>query len=192
MMNLLRRAGLKTASFGYTTTFEDFTSINTRLVKQIISLAKTDRYIVVGHSLGGVLLRAALNSLPVTINRPDQVFLLGSPVHASRLAKYLKNNILYRAFTGDCGQLLSSSKRMHQVGPLKDTTTSIMGVKGISITKKFFGEEPNDGVVSISEVNDNWIYSKIQVQIVHTLLPSSRHVTKIILNKALHLQNCPI
>lgn len=183
MLLLLRRAGMKTTSFGYMTTLESFAAIKARLVMRVIALAATDDYIVVGHSLGGVLLRSALNSLPTATIRPRHIFLLGSPVQPSRLAMRLKNNILYRALTGDCGQLLSSSERMGQVGSLKEATTSVVGVRGIAATHRFFAGEPNDGVVAVSEASATWISSQLQIPIVHTLLPSSRCVAKIIFEK---------
>ena len=183
MLHLLRIAGMKTTSFGYTCTFESFNSIKVRLATRIIELSVTGNYIVVGHSLGGILLRAALNSLPTSTIRPCHIFLLGSPINSSCLAKWLKGNILFSSLTGDCGQLLSSSERMGEIGSLDEPTTSIVGVRGISITKGFFGQEPNDGVVSVSETSAQWISSQIQVPIIHTLLPSSRLVAEIIIQK---------
>jgi pimeloyl-ACP methyl ester carboxylesterase len=85
MLQHLRRAGMTTTSFGYMTSTESFHSIQPRLVQRIVAVAATNNYIVIGHSLGGVLLRAALNSLPATAIRPHHVFLLGSPVHPPRL-----------------------------------------------------------------------------------------------------------
>ncbi|PRC92985.1 esterase/lipase family protein [Solimicrobium silvestre] len=180
MLHLLRRAGMQTSSFCYSTAFDDFRSIQERLVARITSLAASENYIVVGHSLGGVLLRAALNSLPANTNRPRHIFLLGSPIHPSRLAQRLKHNILFRALAGDCGQLLSSSERMDQVGALNEPTTSIVGVRGVVITKMFFGDAPNDGVVSVAEASATWISDQRQVSTVHMLLPSSRRVAEII------------
>ncbi len=179
----LRRAGMKTTSFGYMTSMESFHSIQSRLVERIVAVAATGHYIVIGHSLGGVLLRAALNSLPATAIRPQHVFLLGSPVHPSRLAQRLKNNILYRALAGDCGQVLASPERMNEVGALNEPATSIVGIRGIAATRSFFGEEPNDGVVAVSEASAEWITDRFQVPIIHTLLPSSRDVAKFILEK---------
>ena len=183
MLQHLRRAGMTTTSFGYMTSTESFHSIQPRLVQRIVAVAATNNYIVIGHSLGGVLLRAALNSLPATAIRPHHVFLLGSPVHPSRLAQRLKNNILYRALAGDCGQMLASPERMNEVGALAEATTSIVGIRGIAATRSLFGEEPNDGVVAVSEASAQWITDQCQVPVVHTLLPSSRCVAEIIREK---------
>jgi len=82
---LLKRAGLKLRVFGYSVSFDDFAGIRARLVERISQLAVQGDYVLVGHSLGGVLLRAALNDLPPDTRRASHLFLLGSPVRAARL-----------------------------------------------------------------------------------------------------------
>jgi pimeloyl-ACP methyl ester carboxylesterase len=189
MLYLLQRNGIKTTSFAYTSALESFASIKARLMSRIIAIATTENYIVVGHSLGGVLLRAALNALPAVTIRPSHIFLLGTPIQPSCLAKRFKENILFRAIAGDCGQMLSSPVRMSEVGSLNEPTTSIVGVRGIAITKSFFGKELNDGIVSISEASAKWISCQIQVPIIHTFLPSSRMVAKIIIEEVCKCQH---
>ena len=176
-----RRAGLKTTTFGYSVIFENFDALVARLRIRITRIADTGDYIVIGHSLGGVLLRAALNSMPPGSALPRHVYLLGSPVLASRIATRLKNNGLFRILTGDCGQLLGSVDRMNVVGPPAAPATGIMGTRGISNRFGIFGDEVNDGLVSVSEVNAPWLTSCVQVPVFHTLLPSSRWVADIIL-----------
>lgn len=92
LLRHLRRVGLETRTFGYLVAFENYDAIVARLRTRISLLAITDDYIVIGHSLGGVLLRATLNVLPPGSALPRHVYLLGSPVLASRLATRLKNN----------------------------------------------------------------------------------------------------
>ena len=181
LLHRLRRAGLKTTTFGYSVVFKIFDAIVARLRTQIALLATTDDYIVIGHSLGGVLLRAALNSLPPGTALPRHVYLLGSPVLASRIATWLQNNLLFRKLTGDCGQLLGSEDRMNVIGPPAVPATGIVGTRGISNRFGIFGDEVNDGLVSVSEVNAPWLTSCVQVPVFHTLLPSSARVANIIL-----------
>ncbi|WP_265949935.1 esterase/lipase family protein [Dechloromonas sp. A34] len=64
LLRQLQRAGLKTATFGYLVSVDDFSSITARLVSRIEQLAAGGDYILIGHSLGGVLLRAAVGALP--------------------------------------------------------------------------------------------------------------------------------
>jgi len=183
MLLQLKRAGLKTATFGYAVTLEDFPAIKKRLVAKILVLAAQGEYVLVGHSLGGVLLRAALNTLPSGTRLPRHLFLLGSPQQPARLAQKLHKNPVYRAFTRDCGQLLGSPSRMSEVGPVAVPTTSIVGVRGMTSTRSPFEGESNDGVVSVSEASAEWISDQVLIPTVHTLLPSSRRVAEIILDR---------
>lgn len=187
-MRRLRRAGLETTTFSYLVAFEKYDTIVARLRARLSLLAATDDYIVIGHSLGGVLLRTALNSLPPGSALPRRVYLLGSPVLASRIATRLKNNGLFRVLAGDCGQLLGSSDRMNVIGPLTVPTMGIVGIRGMSGRYTPFGDEANDGLVSVSEVAASWLSSCVHVPVFHTLLPSSTLVANLIVQDLAQLQ----
>ena len=179
----LRRAGLLTGTFGYSVALEAFPEIRERLVARIAELAERGSYVVVGHSLGGVLLRAALNSLPPAVRRPRHLFLLGSPVQPSRIAQKLGANPVFRGLAGDCGQLLGSTARMEEIGPMTVPTTAIVGRRGLPLPAKVFAGETNDGVVSVVEASADWIADQVLVDCIHTLLPASRRVGEIILER---------
>ena len=85
LLRQLQRAGLKTSSFGYSVSLEDFAGIRRRLESRLSLLAERGDYVLIGHSLGGVLLRAAVNGLPPGTRRPRHLFLLGSPLRGSDL-----------------------------------------------------------------------------------------------------------
>ena len=179
----LKRANLVTRTFGYAVSLEDFAAIRKRLVARIVALAARDAYILIGHSLGGVLIRDAVNLLPPGIRRPRHVFLLGSPHQPARLAQALQGNRLYRAITRDCGQLLGSRPRMALIGAVAVPTTSIAGVGGPRWKASPFRGEPNDGVVALSEVSAKWIVDQVQLSTIHTLLPMSKRAASIILDR---------
>lgn len=182
----LKIAGMQVSTFGYVAGAETFAHIEARLRKRVAALAAKGEYIVIGHSLGGLLLRAAVNSLHPNTQRPEHVFLLGSPVQASRLACQLKRNPLYRVLTGDCGQMLASTERMSAVAPVSVAATAIVGTRGLQGGHAPFYGEANDGVVSLSEVSAAWLGEPLLVPIVHTLLPASKHVAKLILARVSH------
>lgn len=181
MLRRLRGAGFKTETFGYSSALHSFDSIVARLTRRLLALAEAGDYVVIGHSLGGVLLRAALTSWPDAFAHPQHVFLLGSPQQASRLAISLRRNSLFKLFAGDCGQLLGSPSRIGAIGALSIPTTGIAGVRGLRGRLGPFGDEANDGVVAVSEVVAPWLSNQIEVPVVHTLLPSSALVTSIVL-----------
>lgn len=176
----LRRAEFKTTTFGYSVAFNNFHGIVSRLRAHIASLAATEDYILIGHSLGGVLVRAALNTLPPGVALPRHVYLLGSPVLPSRIATRLQHNWLFRMLAGDCGHLLGSVDRMSAIGPPVAPVTGIVGTRGIANLFGIFGDEVNDGLVSVSEVSAPWLTHAVQVPVLHTLLPASALVANII------------
>ncbi len=145
-------------------------------------MASQGDYVLVGHSLGGVLLRSALQEFPHGTNPPKHLFLLGSPVLPAILVKKLRKRFIYRAITGDCGQLLASSLRMKAISPInvQTTTFSILGFYG---KHSPFGYERNDGVVSESELQADWITDVVHVSVIHPLIPASSRVADIILDR---------
>ena len=183
MLRQLKQAGLETTSFAYATSLESFSAITTRLSACIHQLASQGEYALIGHSLGGVLIRAALDTLPPGTRQPDRVFLLGSPLRASRLARSLQGNLLYRMLTRDCGQLLASEQGMQAISPLAAPSTGIFGVRRLALKRGPFGDEANDGVVAVSEIAADWISDQVRIPVIHTLLPSSRLVARIILER---------
>jgi hypothetical protein len=72
---------------------------------------------------------------------------------------------------------------MSEVGPSSVPTTVIAGVRGLTGRHSPFGTEPNDGLVSLSEVSAEWLTDQVQLPIFHTILPSSRRVAEVILNR---------
>lgn len=178
----LRRAGIRCGSFGYFAGAESFERIRARLADRVLALAARGDYVLIGHSLGGVLLRAALHSLPPGTRPPRRLFLLGSPVLPSRLALRLRHNPVFRLFTGDCGQLLGSSHRMQAVGPASAPTTSIVGARGPA-RRGPFKNELHDGVLAVSETRAEWISDQVRVTSLHTLLPASAQVAAVIVDR---------
>ena len=77
----------------------------------------------------------------------------------------------------------SSKRHMNRIATLASPTTSIIGTCPIFLTIRQFGDESNDGVVSISETSATWIGEKITVPTFHSLLPGNRLVAAHILNR---------
>lgn len=182
----LNRGGLTTCTFAYVAAWTSFLSIKNRLLARICALAAQGDYVLIGHSLGGVLLRAALSDLPSGVRPPRHVFLLASPIQAARLAKRLAGQAVFRVVAGDCGQLLGSDTRMAAIGATTTPTTAIIGTQGFSGALSPFAGEVNDGVVSVSEVTAPWLTDLLYVPSVHTLLPAHRQTGDAILAKVKH------
>lgn len=185
----LKAHGVTPHAFGYATTFQRFDAIRNRLAARIHALSAAGDYVLIGHSLGGILLRAAVASLPAGTRLPRHVFLLGSPIKAARLAQKLQHNWIFRTLARDCGQLLASQSRMAQIEPSPVPTTSILGVTGWRGRLNPFQGEANDGIVSVSEASAAWIAEEIRVPAIHTYLPSNSRVSKIILQRIANPNN---
>ncbi len=183
MLRSLRRAGLLTHNFGHWVSRESCAAIVTRLGSRLTQIASAGDYVLIGHSLGGVLLRQALRALPSTARQPQRLFLLGSPVQVSSIAARMGSNPLYRLLTGDCGRMLGSIERMAAVGPPAVPVTAVVGVKGWSPLAALLPNESNDGIVTVSEASAPWLTDVVQVPVTHTFLPSDARVTAIILQR---------
>jgi len=190
MLRQFKKAGLKTSTFDYVVSIQRFDQIAARLALQISSLTAQDEVVLIGHSLGGVLLRAAINALPEGARPPQALFLLGSPMHSAQLARRLGRSRVYRLLTGDCGQLLASPPRMAAVSSAPIPTMGFVGINGPRGKLSPFGDELNDGVVSVTEVAADWMQDCVQVSILHTLMPSSRQIAQMILQKLAQQQPC--
>lgn len=179
----LKRHGVSPCCFFYSVTFQPFSSISRRLQRKIITIASRGDYVLIGHSLGGVLIRDALSSLPPGMKLPERLFLLGSPVLPSRIAQRLRRNWIYRLATQDCGQLLASDERMSQVAASPVPTTSIIGTRCLPGFSSLFGNEENDSVVSSREVAADWIAEEVRIGVTHTFMPSHRSVSDAVIER---------
>ena len=183
LLRRLEREGVRTHTFAYLAAVEAFPRIVARLAVKMEDVAQTGDYVLIGHSLGGVLIRAVLSSGHALPRPARRVFLLGSPVTPARLATVLGQGFFYRAFTGDCGQLLGSAARMASIGAPSAPTTAIVGTRGWPGSRVPFDGEPNDGVVSLAEVTAEWIDEQLQVPVMHSFLPASPSVADLIADR---------
>ena len=182
----LKRHGLDVTTFRYSTVREDFEGIKRRLVSRLSLFPGQGGYILIGHSLGGLLLLEALAAMPPGVRGPEYLFLLGTPLHASALARRFRNNWIYQLIAGDCGQLLGSDLRMGRLHPTAVPTVAIVGTLGLPWKMGPFRGELNDGVVSISEAAAEWLQNLVRIHTVHTMLPASRKVSGVILETLGH------
>jgi pimeloyl-ACP methyl ester carboxylesterase len=175
----LRRAGLKPLSFGYSATFESFAGIAERLARRFDRLGQRPS-IGIGHSLGGLLLRAAVARLAPTTLPPRHLFMLGTPNRSPSLARSLRHRRLYRLVHGDSGQMLGDPQRMNALPPLRVPTTEIAGTAGLKGRWTPFGDEANDGIVSVREAELDGA-TLIQLPLLHSFIMNSKRVAEIVL-----------
>lgn len=183
LLRSLRRAGHATGTFGYWVYLESAEKVVARLRTRLLELGAEGEYAVLGHSLGGVLLRAAIQSLPEGSVPPRRVVLIGSPLVPPSLTKRFRTNPLWRMLAGDCGQLVLSDDRMALIGPLTAPTTAVVGIRGWSGPWSPFGGEANDSNLAFSEVTAPWLTDVAEVTTLHTFMPLSGSVARIVVQK---------
>jgi pimeloyl-ACP methyl ester carboxylesterase len=175
----LSRHGHQVELAGYSATFERFARITTRVRARLLRLSEHgEPYAVVGHSLGGLIARAALADVPTP---PARLVLLGTPGQPPRLAMRLVRRWPYRLLNGECGQLLAREEFFTTLPLPPVPITSIAGTAGPRGRWSPFGEELNDWVVAVGEAPQGPGDAPVHVEATHTFLMNHRAVRELIL-----------
>ena len=144
----LRSAGIRPHFFAYSAAFERWKTCVNRLESCIHQHTRNDEFIIIGHSLGTVLTRGVL---PKLTHKPVACFFLAPPTKACFAARKLAPLRLYKLLTGEMGQLLANPAFMDSLH-LPDMPTKIYaGNAGLRGRYSPFGEQANDGVLSVTE-----------------------------------------
>lgn len=171
----LRRAGHNPILFGYYPTVETLAGAAARLVKLIDRRMQSERYALVGHSLGTVIIRTAL--LRLDHRMPSACFFLAPPMRACRAARFFSRFWLYQLLTGEMGRLLTVDEFMCQL-PMPPLARIYAGVGGPRASWLPFGMEANDGILSLSEATGDAKATVIEVPSFHTYIMNSARVVE--------------
>jgi hypothetical protein len=179
----LRRLGHRVHYFEYYTRREKFTEIAARLINTIkITFPSNTPYVVVGHSMGGLLARASLPALEGCL--PLHLVLMASPSRPPLLAPRAARSRIYRRITSDCGQQAANPEFYRNLPKPAIPTTIIAGSGGPRSRWLPYGYEANDGAMSVQETYLGPEYEVIQVPSIHTFIMNSRmtlhHIDRII------------
>lgn len=166
----LRRMGHDPVSAGYVAALEAFDTVRDRVRERLTALA--DPFACIGHSLGGLLLRAALEGAG---RSPRHVIFLGTPQRSPFLARKYRRLWPYRIVNGEMGQLLGDPEFFASLPPVPRPHTVIAGTGGRTGRWSPFGDEPNDGIVSVAETRLDGS-APITVPARHTFLMNHREV----------------
>jgi hypothetical protein len=145
----LRREGHATEQVGYVAAVERFACIVARTRRRLEAIAATgEPYAVIGHSLGGLILRAALDGVTPM---PQHLIMLATPNQAPRLAQRLRRFWPYQFTCGESGQLLAEPEFMAQIPAPITPYTIIAGSAGPRGRRSPFGDASDDWVVAVEE-----------------------------------------
>ena len=133
-----------------------------------------------GTRWGGLLTRAALGKRSVSFTGPAHLIMLGTPNRPSRQARRYGKLMAYRWINGECGQLLGQEDFFARLPPLSIPYTIVAGTRGWP-GRSAFGNEPNDGVVAVSETLVAPSDTPITVPARHTFMMNDSRVLAAIL-----------
>jgi len=176
----LRASNIHPHLFGYSVTFESWEECIQRYQRFIEKHTASDDYIIIGHSLGTVLTRA---TLPRLTHPPKACFFLAPPTQVTSAAKNFAHRKLIKLFMSEMGKVLTDEQRMNSL-PVPNIPTKIYsGIAGPRGRYSPFGEEPNDGLLTVKET----LLPNIPTQTVpslHTFIMNSKLVTQDIIRIA--------
>ena len=184
----LARHGYRTHLFGYAAWAETLEGVSARLARRIRQRVGMQPYAVIGHSLGSVILRRTLGELAA--NPPRLAFLLAPPMRACRAARFFSRFGLYRALTGEMGQLLADEAFMNGL-PLPAHTVIYAGTAGPRANWLPFGTQANDGILTLDEMRGEG-GEQIEVAASHTFIMNSRAVCDDILHRLAACEQTPV
>jgi hypothetical protein len=172
----LRNYGFTVHLFGYST-LQSFNTCVVRLAERARVVCDTqEQFILVGHSLGCVLIRATLPVLePI---RPASCFFLAPPSRVTKSARFFARNWLYRLVTRECGQLLANEGFMESLPVPSVPVRVYAGTGGYKGKFSPFEHEENDGVLAVSETMLNSDHDVVRVPAIHTFIMNSAALCK--------------
>jgi thioesterase domain-containing protein len=177
----LRRDGHHVTTAGYVAAWEQFADVCARMRTHIDRLAQSrEPYALIGHSLGGLILRAALGRAPLGARAPSQLIMLGTPNQPPRLARRLHHLWPYRIVNGEAGQLLADPGFFSRLPPIEVPYTIIAGTGGRRGRWSPFGSDMNDGTVAVDETRVTPDDHPILTPARHTFMMNDRHVRRAI------------
>lgn len=176
----LNRSGFDPCSAGYVAWLEPFQLIVRRIRDRLADLGAGGKpYAVVSHSLGGLLVRAALARVPVSA-LPAHLIMLGTPHRPPRLAQRYHRWWSYRLVNGETGQLLALPAFFDELPPLAIPYTIIAGTRGWPSHRGPFAGEPNDGIVAVSETLVSGTDQPVVLPVRHTFMMNDPRVREVI------------
>lgn len=175
----LARAGHRPAFFSYSARHEPYAGIVARLVTQMRALAAgADAVGLVGHSFGGLLLRAGIAAVPEL--RVQHLVMLATPNRPPRLAVRVYTRWPFRRLRGECGQALADAAWFEHLPQVTVPYTIVAGTGGWCGRCSPFDDEPNDGAVAVSETRISDQDQPVLIPALHTFIMNSRVVSQVI------------
>lgn len=186
MLNLagtLRSQDHSPEFFGYASWAQSYDQIVQSLQTRLKSLAQLGPYAIVTHSLGGILCRSALAPGHTTGKLPHQVVMLAPPNQPPRLGAIAWKVPLFRWFAQDCGHHLAHTEFYQTLPPLTCPYTIVAGTAGLTGEFSPFGDDINDGIVSVQETQMVERDRPQAFPVLHTFIMNDSQIQQFILEQ---------
>lgn len=170
----LREAGFAPARFEYPSTRASIDAHASQLVSWLDRLEDAERVSFVTHSLGGLVVRAALAKPGAWRERiePHRLVMLGPPNRGSSLAAALREFLPYRWLAGPAGQDLALREAL-AVPPPPIPFAIIAGARGDGEGWNPLVPGDDDGVVALDEALLEGADEVLVLRTWHARLPSN-------------------
>ncbi len=176
----LRREGYRPELFGYYAIVESHPRIVDRLAQRLRRLALEGLPVgLVGHSLGGLLLRQAVALVPEL--EVQSLIMLGTPNQPPRLARRVRHWRTFQLFARSCGEFLATPTAIAGLPAPAYPYTLIAGTSGWLGGWSPFGDEPNDGFVAVGETRITPTDTPVILPVSHTFMMNHRAVQDAVL-----------
>jgi pimeloyl-ACP methyl ester carboxylesterase len=191
-MRLIQRAlvdrGYRVVNLGYPSRAADIATLATNVGRQIATLDGEEPIDFVTHSLGGILLRAAVAARVLSPQRIRRVVMLGPPNGGSELADILPGipvfGWLYRQITGPAGLELGTAAN-GVIGRLPPVSFDLGVIAGNRSFNPFFSAilgDANDGKVRVERTRVEGMKDFLVVPYWHPLMMFSPKVVAQVLH----------
>ena len=170
----LRRRGFTVYSFSYPSVCADLATNATRLV-HFLGALNADTVHLVGHSLGGILIRALFHRHPD--RKPGRIVTLGTPHNGCRIAQHLNRYAFWRWAMGrSVAQLLAGAPRDWTPPPRE--IGAICGTRSFGMGRLLYRglPRPNDGLLTVAESAFPAAHEHLALPVSHTGMLFSRVV----------------
>ncbi len=174
MGKVLKRAGHAPEFFGYTTLLQSFDDIVIKLRARLRKLSALGSYGIVSHSMGGILVRAALSTAEFPL--PAHVVMLAPPNQSPRLARLANRLPPFAWFAGQSGANMASLEFYERLSALMCPYTIITGNIGPTGRASLFGDEINDVVVGAEESKMHVHDVLVEVPALHSFIMNNNKV----------------
>lgn len=175
----LKNANYKVCSLNYDSIGESVEDVLAQTSTQINAcISNASKIHFLGHSLGGLVIRAYLQSNMTVLNNNTlgNVVLIGTPNKGSELANHLKGSWLMHLGGGISQSLITGSNSLgNKISELTLNLGVIAGTKASPLTQSYFNSE-NDGLVSVESTKLNNMSDFITLNVSHSAMRSNQQV----------------